>query len=98
MSPWGSTTYFDAQLKLLKRAVPKENNLTEFTWAVMIKIKELGLGHDKIDACENDCMLYCGPYKDHDNCPTSGKSRWKMPKNIDEEPVMKRKKIQVKVL
>ncbi|XP_057535278.1 uncharacterized protein LOC130813461 [Amaranthus tricolor] len=40
-------------------------------------IKDLGLDYYKIDACENDCILY---WKEHEKlieCPTCGLSRWK---------------------
>lgn len=84
VSPGGSTAYFDAQLQLLRKAFRKENNLPELTYAIMHKIKELGLGYERIDACKNYCLLYRHSNKDLEDCPICKESRWKEPKMHDE--------------
>ncbi|KAL2243720.1 UNVERIFIED_CONTAM: hypothetical protein Sindi_0490000 [Sesamum indicum] len=40
-------------------------------------IKDLGLHVEKIDACENDCMLYWKDDIDLDYCKFSGEARYK---------------------
>ena len=32
-------------------------------------ITELGLGHQKIDACKNDCILFWKEYEGREKCP-----------------------------
>ena len=52
---------------------------------------DLGLGYTKIDACQNDCILYWNDYSNAQSCPKCGKSRWKSQEH-------KGKKVSHKVL
>ncbi|XP_057548101.1 uncharacterized protein LOC130826536 [Amaranthus tricolor] len=56
-------------------------------------IKDLGLDYYKIDACENDCILY---WKEHEKlieCPTCGLSRWKQEKEGSSKGVKVSRKV-----
>jgi len=53
----------------------------------------LGLEVERIHACKNSCVLFCGEYEELENCPKSGCGRYKRIKdggynaNDGNEPV-----------
>ncbi|XP_071714506.1 uncharacterized protein [Rutidosis leptorrhynchoides] len=55
----------------LEAAIPKS------LYALPKLIRYLGLGHEKIDACPNDCMLYWKQNKDKTECVVCHMSRYK---------------------
>ncbi|XP_034202728.1 uncharacterized protein LOC117617460 [Prunus dulcis] len=72
-----SNKAFGMLLTLLKNAFPFCEKLPTTTNGAKKVISDLGLHYDKIDACNNDCIIY---YKEHANatqCPTCKLSRWK---------------------
>ena len=48
-------------------------------------VKNLGLDYDKIDACQNDCMLFRNDHKDDKFCHTYGASRYIQAPKVDNE-------------
>lgn len=40
-------------------------------------LDEVGLGHEEIDACKNDCVLFRKENQDAIRCPVCNESRWK---------------------
>jgi hypothetical protein len=68
---------FDMLLDLLMEAFPDGLALPKKFNKAKKVIKCLGLGYIKIDACENDCILFSKEYAKCDACPTCGRSRWK---------------------
>ena len=54
-------------LELLRDAFPDVDIPTTFYEAKKI-INTLGLNYEKIDACPNDCMLYCGEDTRRETC------------------------------
>ncbi|XP_020426545.1 uncharacterized protein LOC109950821 [Prunus persica] len=72
-----SNKAFGMLLTLLKNAFPFSDKLPTTTNGAKKIISDLGLHYDKIDACNNDCIIY---YKEHANrtqCPTCKLLRWK---------------------
>ena len=59
---------FDSLLKIMKKKLPKDNELPDSTYATKKVICPLGLEVEKIHACPNDCILYRGTYKDLNAC------------------------------
>ena len=56
-------------------------------------IRDLGLGYVKIDACEENCMLYWKENANRSDCRVCGRSRWK-----SSEGSVRGKKVPHKVL
>ena len=69
---------FEKLLKILKKKLPKDNELPDSTYAAKKVVCPLGLEVEKIHACPNDCILYRGAYKDLNACPVCGALRYKI--------------------
>ena len=91
---------FEKLLKILKKKLPKDNELPDSTYAAKKVVCPLGLEVEKIHACPNDCILYRGAYKDLNACPVCGALRYKIrrddPGDVDGEPP--RKRVPAKVM
>ena len=74
--------------------LPKDNVLLQSVYSVKKFLKTFDMGYEKIHACEYDCCLFGKEYKDLDNCPKCGASRWKKNKRTQEI----KKCVPVKVL
>ena len=69
---------FNELLSIVKECLPAGNKLPESYYDVKKMVKRLNLGYEKIDACENDCMLYYGDVnKDKRSCDICGTSRYR---------------------
>ncbi|XP_012846989.1 PREDICTED: uncharacterized protein LOC105966967 [Erythranthe guttata] len=68
---------FSETLQLMKK-IPSLN-IPDSSYEVKKLIGKLGCGYVKIDACENDCMLFWKNDKDLDKCKVCNVSRWKSP-------------------
>ena len=81
---------FEKLLKILKKKLPKDNELPDSTYAAKKVVCTLGLEVQKIHACPNDCILYHGAYKDLNACLVCGALRYKIrrddPGDVDGEP------------
>ena len=91
---------FEKLLKILKKKLPKDNELPDSTYAAKKVVCPLGLEVQKIHACPNDCILYRGAYKDLNACPVCGALRYKIrrddPGDVDGDPP--RKRVPAKVM
>jgi hypothetical protein len=68
---------FKELLTLLKDMLPQGNAAPETVYEAKQIIYPLGLEVEKIHACKNDCILYCGPeYEDLEKCPICGLDRF----------------------
>ncbi|XP_076916704.1 uncharacterized protein LOC143576518 [Bidens hawaiensis] len=65
-------------LVLLKKMLPEGNEIVNNTYEAKKAMKAIGSGYEKIHACINNCILYRHSYKNLLECPTCGKSRWKV--------------------
>jgi hypothetical protein len=85
----------------MKKKLPKDNELPDSTYEAKKVLCPLGLEVQKIHACINDCILYCG--KEYDNleaCPVCTTVWYKIrrddPGDIEGEPL--RKRVPAKVM
>jgi hypothetical protein len=91
---------FNELLELIKKMLPDGNTLPETTYEAKEIVCPLGLEVQKIHACPNDCILYCGEYEKLDACPMCKASRYKIKRDdhgdVDGEPP--RKRVPAKVM
>jgi hypothetical protein len=91
---------FEKLLKILKKKLPKDNELPDSTYGAKKVLCPLGLEVQKIHACPNDCILYRGAYEDLNACPVCGALRYKIrrddPGDVDGE--RPRKRVPAKVM
>ena len=92
---------FGQLLKIMKRHLPRDNELPASTYEAKKLVCPLGLEVQKIHACINDCILYRGEeYENMDACPVCTALRYKIrrddPGDVEGEPP--RKRIPAKVM
>ena len=56
---------FEKLLIMLKKMLPKDNELPDSMYEAKKAVCPLGLEVQKIHACPNDCILYRGAYEEH---------------------------------
>ncbi|CAN1181790.1 hypothetical protein LINPERHAP2_LOCUS35617 [Linum perenne] len=77
-----SNESFTMLLKLLKEDIlPNDSTLPGSYYESKKLIRDLGLSYNKIDACDNNCMLYWKDDIHLDSCRVCQKSRWKSDEN-----------------
>ena len=81
----------DALLSLFKEVLPEGALVPNSYYESKKVIRDLGLDYTKIDACDNDCILYWREHANAQSCPTCRKPRWKSTNH-------KGKKVSYKVL
>jgi hypothetical protein len=86
---------FEKLLKIMKKKLPKDNELPHSTYEAKKVLCALGLEVQKIHACINDCILYRGEeYKNLEAFPVCTvlwyKIRREDPGDVDGEPPRKR--------
>ena len=86
---------FEKLLKIMKKLLPKDNELPASTYEAKKVVCPLGLEVQKIHACINDCMLYRGEeYENLDACPVCTTLPYKIrrddPGDVEGERRMKR--------
>jgi hypothetical protein len=59
-------------LDVLRDMLPEGNKIAESVYEVKKIIYPLGIEVEKIHACKNICVLFCGDYSDLDKCPKCG--------------------------
>ena len=93
---------FENLLKILKKMLPKDNELPSSTYEAKKVVCPLGLEVQKIHACINDCILYRGEYENLNACPVCGALRYKIgrddPGDVEGEHGGPRKRIPAKVM
>jgi hypothetical protein len=76
---------------LLEDMLLEGNQIAESVYEANKIICPLGIEVEKIQACKNICVLFCGDYADLDKCPKCGYDRYKRKKdggddnNADDE-------------
>ena len=61
--------------------LPEGNLLPDTVYEAKQIVCPVGLKIEKIHACWNNCVLFCGENEDLDNCPECGMSRYKRRKD-----------------
>ena len=91
---------FGKLLKILKKKLPKDNELPDSTYAAKKVVCSLGFEVQKIHACPNDCILCRGAYEHFNAYPVCGALRYKIrqddPGDVDNE--RPRKRVTAKVM
>jgi len=72
-----SNKSMDELLIFFKEVLPDGSFVPTSFYEAKKVLHDLGLGYTKIDACQNDCILYWHDYANAQSCPKCGKSRWK---------------------
>ncbi|XP_068338900.1 uncharacterized protein [Pyrus communis] len=91
-----SESAVQANLQLLKHILPNGHSLPNNVMSTKGLLKNFMLPHQKIHACENDCMLYWKHNSGLDACQTCGVSRYTT--EVDETSRSSKKRIPRKVL
>jgi hypothetical protein len=88
-------------LKIVNKMLPKDNELPVSTYKAKKIVCPLGLEVQKIHACPNDCILYCGEeYENLNECPVCSAFRYKIRRDDpgDVESERSKKRVPAKVM
>ncbi|KAK1641615.1 hypothetical protein QYE76_059420 [Lolium multiflorum] len=90
---------FGKLLAIMKRKLPRGNELPASTYEAKKVVCPLGLDVQKIHACINDCILYRGEYENLDACPVCTALRYKIRRDDpgDVEGERPRKRVPAKM-
>jgi Transposase family tnp2/Domain of unknown function (DUF4218)/Transposase-associated domain len=69
---------YNEMMQIMSKVVPKDNNLPKDFYQAKKKVKELGLGCEKIHCCPRGCMLYYKDDAELTNCKFCGHDRYKV--------------------
>jgi hypothetical protein len=73
-------------LEFIKEILPEGANVPGTWYEVKKLIKDLGLGYQKIHACQNDCLLFWKEHEGKDRCPQCDAPRYKeTEQNVDNQ-------------
>ncbi|KAL6523806.1 hypothetical protein OROHE_016344 [Orobanche hederae] len=72
-----SDVFFTELLTAISELLPDGNVLPRRTYEAKQMLKSIGLIHDRIHACPNDCILYRKEYAELDECPKCGTKCYK---------------------
>ena len=91
---------FGKFLKIIKKLLPKDNELPDSTYKARKIVCPLGLEVHKLHACPNDCILYRGEYENLNACPVCDALRYKIGRDDpgDVEGERPRKSVPAKVM
>jgi hypothetical protein len=93
---------FGELLTIAKKMLPKANELPTTTHEAKQVVCPLGFEIQKIHACPNDSILYCGEYENLDACPVCHASRYKIrrddPSDVEGDGERPKKRIPAKVI
>ncbi|XP_004309358.1 PREDICTED: uncharacterized protein LOC101302513 [Fragaria vesca subsp. vesca] len=84
-------TCFDADIALMKKVLPIGNSCPENFDQVKRMLAGLGLDHQKIDACVNNCFLYYKDNKDQVECPHCYEPRYEASTSSKQKKPIPRK-------
>ncbi|XP_074264225.1 uncharacterized protein LOC141586784 [Silene latifolia] len=79
---------FTSLLQLLSEILPDGNELPKRTYDAKKNLCPMGVDYVKIHACPNDCILYRKEYKDLNECPKCGASRYSLSSQWSTWPVL----------
>ena len=67
----------DMFIDFIREMLPEGAHVPRSWYEAKKSITELGLGHQKIDACKNDCVLFWKEYEGREKCPICEAPRYK---------------------
>jgi hypothetical protein len=89
---WSDGSFKDL-LTLLKDMLPQGNSVPETIYEAKQIICPLGLEVEKIHACKNNCILYCGQeYEDLEKCSICGLDQFNRRKDDSDDDNYNRRK------
>ncbi|XP_074360755.1 uncharacterized protein LOC141701007 [Apium graveolens] len=81
---------FDELLELIGSVLPDKHTLPKKYSEVKNMVIGLNMGYEKIDACENDCMLFYKTRTDKLKCDICGADIYKKMKDEKKKPIAKK--------
>ena len=72
-----TVNYYDRMVAIIKKMLPKDEKLVASFYASKKMVKGLGMGYEKIDACQNDCMIFYKENQDKSSCGVCCANRFK---------------------
>ena len=69
---------FTSLLKVMHDMLPEENTLSKSYYEAKKILCSMGMEHQKIRACSNDCILYKNEFEEMHKCPRCGVSQFKV--------------------
>ena len=72
-----SDIFFTKMLEAVSELLPDGNVLPRRAYDAKQLLKSIGLTHEKIHACVDDCILFRKEYAELSECPKCGKKRYK---------------------
>jgi hypothetical protein len=82
-----SNNYYNEVLKLIGGVLPNPNKLPKDMYHSKKLVKGLGMDYEKIDVCQNSCMLFWKEHKEENKCLKCGTPRYVEVINDDGEMV-----------
>jgi hypothetical protein len=82
-----SNNCYNELLKLFGDVLLNPNKLTKDMYHSKKLVKGLNMDYEKIDVCQNSCMLFWKEHKDEKQCLKCGKPRYVEVVNVDGETV-----------
>ena len=76
LNQWNDIS-MDILLKFFKEVLLDGALVLDWYYKARKIIRDLGLDYTKIDACQNDCILYWKEHGDAQSCPKCKLSQWK---------------------
>ena len=73
-----SDVFFTEMLTAVSELLPDGNVLPRRAYEAKQMLKSIGLVHDRIHSCPNDCILYRKEYAELKECPKCGLNRYKV--------------------
>jgi hypothetical protein len=73
-----SNNYYNDIVKLIIDLIPSNHNMSKDLYHCKKIVASLGMNYQKIDACEDNCMLFCKEHEKTTHCIHCGKSRYAM--------------------
>ena len=73
----------DMLIDFIREMLPEGAHVPRSWYEAKKSITELELGHQKIDACKNDCILFQKEYEGREKCPICEAPRFK--ESLQEE-------------
>jgi hypothetical protein len=68
--------------------LPERNQIVESVYDAKKIINPLGIEVEKIHACKNSCILFCGDYADLDKCSKCGCDRYNKKKDGGDDTLL----------
>ncbi|XP_074362605.1 uncharacterized protein LOC141702917 [Apium graveolens] len=85
-----SNNGFDDLLHLIGLVFPNDHKLPEKYYTVRKMIRGLNMEYEKIDACENDCMLFYKEHSEKTKCDICKRDRYKVQKDPKKQKISRK--------